>query len=121
MIKNQRWYFKKCGGGYFLSGIDFYSKAAEYVKKSILEKNSYGQIFKRLYFSRDIFHLYNSLAENLPLTASFFSWHVISKENYVTKKSVLILCPVLYPAYIQGNFSCYLNIGYCYGETGVGI
>lgn len=61
------------------------------------------------------------LQKSLPITASFFSQHVISKENYVTKKSVLILCTVLYPAYMQGNFSCYLNIGYCYGETRVGI
>lgn len=35
------------------------------------------------------------LEKNLPITASFFSQHVISKENYVTRKSVLILCTVL--------------------------
>lgn len=35
------------------------------------------------------------LQKNLPITASFFSQHVISKDNYATRKSILILCIVM--------------------------
>lgn len=35
MIQNVRKYFKKYGGGYFLSGSDIYSYAAEYVKSAL--------------------------------------------------------------------------------------
>lgn len=45
MIKNIRQYFKKYGGGYFLSGADIYSKAAEYMKRALPKETLAANFF----------------------------------------------------------------------------